>query len=366
MADTDAKWTMTGRNIVIFCDGTGNEVEADRETNVVKLYRCAIKDPAQICYYHPGVGTISDFSFSAAKTMRLKADRLICMATGFGAEEVIEDAYRFLMQVYRTGDRLFLFGFSRGAFTIRALSGIIGYVGLLRRGLEPLVHYAQRIYFDAPPRRERQSDRKVERSRENRETAEKFKSMFSREVKVSFVGVWDTVQSIGLFNKRIPHDPTLKPHVECARHAVSIDETRTSYTPRLWICSPDVAPRLKQVWFAGVHSDVGGSYEKAGLSNVSLQWMAAEARERGLRLHEGALSAAEFRSDPYAPLHDETRSRWIWRLLGVAPRTIPENAVLHESVLQRMQVSDTHYAPSNLPLSFGVEPAKEAERRAAA
>lgn len=198
------------RNIAIFCDGTGSEVGASGETNVVKLHQCTVEDKKQISYYHQGVGTVSDFSFSLTRQFQLKLQRFSRMATGFGAEKVIEDAYRFLMHHYQPGDRLFLFGFSRGAFTVRAISGILGYIGLLRSGLDHLVCCAERIFFE-----------------QDKKTADKFGRMFARKVEVWFIGVWDTVESIGLpirpLHKEIPTDPNLKPHVLNARHAVAID-----------------------------------------------------------------------------------------------------------------------------------------------
>lgn len=166
------------KNIVICCDGTGNEY-GPNNTNVVKLYKSVIRDAEQIAFYDPGVGTISFLSRELGRQVGI----LLGKALGMGLQQNIEDAYRYLMDRYRTGDKVFLFGFSRGAFTVRALAGMLRKCGLLQKGNNNLIPYASKIY-NKP---------------NNQDIATGFKETYCRECKPYFIGVWDTVGSMGWF-----------------------------------------------------------------------------------------------------------------------------------------------------------------------
>lgn len=333
--------TQTGKNIIIFCDGTGNEFGVKRrETNVVKLLECLERNSFQSYFYDPGVGTLSGYAFGRLARLRMGIRKLMGLGLGYGFSENIEQAYRFLMNQYEPGDRVFLFGFSRGAYTLRALSGIIARLGLLRPGLENLIPIAQRLYFS--------------RTRDQ-EQCRRFRQTFSRDVTIHLIGVWDTVAAIGIYNilgDELPKDRSVPDCVRHVRHAVAIDETRWAYRPRLYDDqNAERYGRLRQLYFAGVHSDVGGSYAEAGLSNVALQWMAKEAATLGLAVDAGRLAA--FTENPKGTAHSEVKGWkkfWFFTgLPGIQWRRIEPGACVHESVRDR--IDRTAYAPANLPES---------------
>src|ERR1700688_1447885 len=221
------------KNIVICCDGTGNEF-SDRNSNVVKVYQMLVLDPAQVAYYHPGVGTMG--ARSALSPIGKAWTKLIGYAFGYGASDNVADAYQFLMRNFKPDDQIYVFGFSRGAYTARVLCGLLHMVGLLREDNEGLIPYAIRLMKTKPL------------TDDVFKIAGKFKSTFSRDCRPHFVGVWDTVSSMGwIYN--------------IARHAISIDERRAFFRQNLFgSASPKNANQsVEEVWFAGVHSDVGGS-----------------------------------------------------------------------------------------------------------
>src|SRR5262245_2411461 len=202
------------------------------------------------------------------------------LAFGSGFMENIEDAYRFLMATYNPGDKVFLFGFSRGAFTSRALAGMLFSVGLLRPGSENLIRYAQSYWLRNHPDRQAGSVDDQERSRRNPNygpmLCHEFKAAFARPCPVHFLGVWDTVASIGIINLYHTFPYTRhNPEVAHVRHAVSIDEKRSCFRQNLMTPNGVNDTRdIKNVWFAGDHSDVGGGYPPAnsGPAKLTFQW----------------------------------------------------------------------------------------------
>ena len=201
------------RNIVICCDGTGNEYGRNN-TNVVETYRLVEKDDAQIAYYDPGVGTGGWEYDEDTMNLRAMADG----ATGRGLQRNVEDAYRFLMRTWRAGDQLYLFGFSRGAFTVRSLAGMLHKCGLLGPHDDHLVEYAGKIY----------------NTEDNQNIAAGFKATFARPCEVHFIGVWDTVESLVLNAGKRWRNAALNPEVRHGRHALAIDERRKDFPPCLW------------------------------------------------------------------------------------------------------------------------------------
>ena len=201
------------KNIVICCDGTGNEYGRNN-TNVVETYSLVEKDRAQIAYYDPGVGTGGWEYHEEKGGLRARADQM----TGQGLQRNVEDAYRRLMQCHEGGDRVYLFGFSRGAFTVRSLAGMLHKRGLLRPGHENLVEHASRIY----------------NTEGNDDIAAGFRRTFGRDCPVEFIGVWDTVESLALNAGRKWHDHTLNPEVRFGNHALAIDERRRDFLPCPW------------------------------------------------------------------------------------------------------------------------------------
>jgi uncharacterized protein (DUF2235 family) len=366
------------KNIVICCDGTGNEF-GDHNSNVVKLYSVLIIDgKRQMGYYHPGVGTMG------APTAHNKVTETwsIVMGLAFGAGLLanVGDAYRYLMNVYEDGDQVYLFGFSRGAYTVRALAGVIHMFGLLCPGNNGLIPYIIRLYA--------KRTRNAAGMKNTFEVADGFKFTFCRDCPLHFVGVWDTVSSVGWIwdPLKLPYTGQ-NPEMVNGRHAVSIDERRCYFRNNLWGDQLS-GQNIKQVWFAGVHSDVGGSYAPAesGLSQIALEWMLCEAVPLGLLVDAAKADQVlarvplttippprPFPPNPAQKINVSLRKAWWvleflphkyydpvarkakWRIPLGARRIIPEGSILHETVREKLKI-DPDYKPPNLPQSSSVEP----------
>ncbi|CAN5633967.1 DUF2235 domain-containing protein [soil metagenome] len=313
------------KNIVICCDGTANQFSKDR-TNVVKLfYMLEQGTNQQIAYYHPGVGTMEPVG--ALTTVARKLTKVLGLAFGYGLSSDIQNAYTYLMNNYQEGDKVYLFGFSRGSYTARAVCSMLNLYGLLSPGNDSMVPYAVRMML-AIPRAE-----KVKSTEETRDAvadyfqlAADFKAAMGRGAcKPHFVGVWDTVSSVGWFadSLKLPFTAD-NPDIAIGRHAISIDERRAFFRTNRWIPSPASSvhgPKdVQQVWFAGVHCDVGGGYPeaKSGLAKISLEWMVEEAKAAGLlinleRQNEvlGRLPVGKYVApDPDGCMHEELKGAW--------------------------------------------------------
>ena len=340
-----------GRNLVICIDGTANEFKLRQNTNVVKLFSMLVRDPArQLAYYHPGVGTMAPPG--ALTRISKGVTRLLGMAAGYGLFDDIHDAYSYLMNNYQAGDQIYIFGFSRGAYTARALAALVDVYGLMGPGNTGQAKYAIRMI---------QSAREIGPSKENEffASAAGFKRTFSLpECPIRFVGVWDTVSSVGWVDNPV-HLPNTanNPSVAASRHAISIDERRAFFRTNLWR-PHDVGPSgpkdLKQVWFAGDHCDVGGGHaeSESGLSQVALQWMVREAEAADLLIDAARRDELFNKSppDPLAPAHEFLK--WYWRPAEIVQkrhwdrdrkewgrranlgrrRTIPPESLIHRSV----------------------------------
>ena len=332
------------KRIVICCDGTWNTPDANEgdalSTNVVKMAHAVKprddKGVDQVIFYDRGVGTSKG------------ADQLIGGAFGVGLSQNIEDAYRFLVDNYVEGDEMFLFGFSRGAYTARSLAGLIRNCGLLRKLHSDKFHSAYEIYRSRHPDDTPDGPKSVD-----------FIKKFSRQIdKIKFIGVWDTVGALGvpgLFNfvgKELFqfHDVRLSKIVENAYHALALDERRQPFLPTLWEQSDDaVGQTLEQVWFAGVHSNVGGGYSECGLSDVAFLWMARKAQACGLALDEEYIKQ-HISPNPGGVLRDSMSL--FYRVFGRGDRSIPAGAKfrqkVHKSALDRMSKTSAKYKPENL------------------
>jgi uncharacterized protein (DUF2235 family) len=362
------------KNIVICCDGTGNEF-SDHNSNVVKLYSTLIIDgKTQIGYYHPGVGTMG--APTATNWVSKTWTMLTGLAFGAGLLTNVGDAYRYLMDNYQDGDHVYLFGFSRGAYTARALAGLLHMFGLLYPGNDGLIPYILRMYA--------KRTRDAAGMTHTFSVAAGFKDTFCRHCPPHLVGVWDTVSSVGYVwdPVRLPYTGQ-NPDMKNGRHAISIDERRCYFRNNLWGA---VLPgqTLKQVWFAGVHSDVGGSYPEAesALSKIALEWMLCEAVSLGLLVDAARADYILGRTqvatpppppvppDPRGMLHNSLTPVWWlleffphsywdaaekkkrWRIPFGATRFIPDGSVLHASVREKLVV-DPGYQPKNLPQNPG-------------
>lgn len=315
------------KNIVICCDGTGNEY-GKNNTNVVGLYSVALNNQEQITFYDPGVGTGGWEYEESTGDLRSKSDQ----ATGEGLMNNVLDAYRFLMEKYNPGDRIYLFGFSRGAFTVRSLAGMLYKVGLLHHANDNLLEYAAKIY-NTP---------------KNDDIAHGFLNTFATPCQVHFIGVWDTVESLVMNAGKKFHNTTLHPDIKYGYQALSIDEVRKDFPPCLWNpANVTTNQKIVQVWFAGVHSDVGGWYDERGLSNITLNWMLDKAVECGMKVQ-----SYQFQGDHNGKQHKSFKGLWLIR--GKRTRKIPENSQIHRSVIKRMQNPDNRYQPKNLPEHYTV------------
>lgn len=382
------------RNIVICCDGTGNAVDANL-SNALKLYRIVRKNRNQIVFYDPGVGTIS----TSDAWSRFKANALGVwgLVTGWGLDANVLEAYRFLVDNYRDGDQIFLFGFSRGAYAVRVLAGFLHLVGLLERQQANLCEYALTAYKRAA-------------EKDDFEIAWRFERILStRRPPIHFLGVWDTVSSMIVPRpdrfyvpslQELPYSKT-NPLVEMFRQAIAIDERRRMFRINRWnepqIYKPNPfdpadPPQqdIKQVWFSGVHSDIGGGYPEAesGAAKFPLQWMIDEAETAGLLITKQMYnhlvlgqprkggSRQYVAPDSTAQLHSsmtfgwrllegipkrvkrrewpKRKSRLGWYFPRREPRLIPPRALVHHSVFDR-HGQDKTYRPVNLPAETEVE-----------
>src|SRR6266480_681062 len=290
------------KNLVLCCDGTNNQFAGDH-TNVIRTYKVARRHPGQLTYYDPGVGTMPK-PWRATKWGKFLS-MLAGLVYGEGFFDNISDACRFLMTNYEPGDKIFIFGFSRGAYTARAVAAMIHSTGLLHPATENLLFYAQRYW---------QRDHGW-KSKGGKICAE-FKATLARLAPVHFIGVWDTVGSVGFVNnfRSFPYTGH-NPEVTHVRHAVSIDERRSTFRQNLMFPAHPTQD-VKNVFFAGVPSDVGGGYppEESGLAEVAFDWMMREAKNCGLDIDETALTreltAVGAPPDPCGPLHKSLKSFW--------------------------------------------------------
>lgn len=337
--------TIRGKRIVILADGTWNEPDFEvlgsgraMPTNIVKVARAipprAADGTHQVVVYVYGVGTSG------------MLDAFTGGAFGDGVEQNVRRLYRFLVYNYESGDEIYLFGFSRGAFTVRTLAGFINYVGLLQKDDDVFSAQLYALYETATPKNSPEWE-KVTRIFASRRAAPP----------IRFIGVWDTVGALGapgflgqVLNrgKYLYHDVGLNASIENAFHALAIDEHRKSFTPTLWEKPPGWNGRLEQVWFAGAHSNVGGSYSPDGLANESLHWMVEKAEELGLEFDNRALAH-------YRPCFDSTLNdsmTFPYQFMGHTTREIgtqpDSDQGVHQSAIDRLKSVELAYEPPNL------------------
>ena len=315
------------KNIVICCDGTTNRYESDaKNTNVVRLYERLGKDgEQQISYYDPGVGTQSARRTGVGR----RAQNALASVFGYKVKRNVLEAYRYLMDSYEPGDRVFLFGYSRGAHTVRVLAGMLHKCGLLTKGSVNLIPDMARTYY----------------AQGNDKRACGFKATFSRECKPYFIGVWDTVASVGwLWRRKFYRNTRLNCDVIHGYQALAIDERRWHFRPSRWDEGDIPAGQtIEQVWFPGCHSDVGGPTADHGLSDITLRWMLRHAKAKGLKLKDGWWTS--LRPDPMGKI--KRSDRHILRI-GAGDRCVPADAKLHVSVIQRHERFGDHYCPGSL------------------
>ncbi|KAJ7499759.1 hypothetical protein FB451DRAFT_1016164, partial [Mycena latifolia] len=297
------------RNLVISIDGTSNQF-GTHNTNVVELHSQILTSENQAKYYNSGIGTyVPPEAKMSLKYLGQQVDNALDLAFALNFKENLLKAYRWLSETYQTGDKIFFFGecFSRGAHQVRALAGMIRTVGLVEAGNEDLIPYAYEIYLQR------------HKGEHAKEIAENFKKTFSREVHIHFLGAWDTVSSIGVFGgKPLPLTSSAR-HICIFRHALALDERRVKFLPEYVDHDMGSVPGahpidVKEVWFAGTHSDIGGGIKKnlkLNLSSVPLLWMENEASSAGLRLRPqptgGAWNIGDLKKDD---VHESLTGAW--------------------------------------------------------
>jgi uncharacterized protein (DUF2235 family) len=398
------------KSIVLFSDGTGNSSAKLFKTNVWRMYEAVDLGPGppdrrpQISFYDDGVGT-SGFKPLAA----------LGGAFGWGLKRNVLDLYRFACRNYRDGDDIYGFGFSRGAFTMRLVIALIASQGLVRSDdeteLDRKIRCAYRAFRASflprklkwPPRLARRIRDGLHARRERGSKSDPYDKDDNDRPVIRFVGVWDTVAAYGgpiaeitraidnwIYPLSMP-DYQLSAHVLCARHALALDDERDAFLPLLWdevheaklIAAGAVATdRLQQVWFTGMHADVGGGYPDESLSYVSLLWMMEEAEKAGLRTLNAIKERFIALANSYGPLHDSRSgfgayyryqprkvAAWIdppdkaslmLRDPDVGPRNVDQGLLtrvrVHESVIARIAFGTDRYAPIALPQRFEIIP----------
>ncbi|HYR37412.1 MAG TPA: DUF2235 domain-containing protein [Burkholderiales bacterium] len=334
------------KRIILCADGTWNEPEQvdektgrRRPTNVLKSARAvqprAADGTEQVVYYLVGIGGES-----------AGLDKVTDGAFGNGMERNVRSLYRFIVFNYRPGDEIYLFGFSRGAFTVRTLCGFMHAVGLLEKQDEFFTPDLYKLYESSTPK-----------------GAPEWQHAF-RHIKqvrpcpaIRFVGVWDTVGSLGppgalgqIFNpnKYKYHDTGLNEHIANAFHALAIDEQRGPFAPTLFK-RPDGWPgTLQQAWFPGYHCNVGGSSDPDGVANEALHWMIEKAGHLGMEFDKGYL--AHYTACFNSKVHDSMST--MYKLMRKYLRPIGDNLAhgeaIHQSALDRMKLAECDYHPGNL------------------
>lgn len=350
------------KHIVLCSDGTGNTPAKGRGTNVWKTYMAVdrhdheesseLQLQPQVAFYDDGVGTGG-----------VRVLRLLGGAFGLGLSRNIRELYASLVLHYEPGDKVFLFGFSRGAFTIRSLAGMVCRCGLLTRQdyLNAGVQERQRLLkqiLHAYRSEDKDAGMKIR------------KKLGLQQIEIEFIGVWDTVDAVGLPFDELKlidaaaralrgvrlwgfHDGVLSSKVKLGCQALAIDDERRTFHPNVW------EPRkgIEQVWFAGVHSNVGGGYPKEELANVSLYWMMRQAQQSGLRFVPDAVEDAHNQGNGHGKLYDSRAGLAVY--YRYTPRDMAAlcgngHAHVHVTAMDRIRWATDGYAPTNLPDTFTV------------
>lgn len=307
------------KTIILCLDGTYNQIGL-QGTNVLRLFQALVCDEKQLVFYNPGVGTLTDpNSFSPLRQLARQAYE---MATGASIGGAVIEAYDFLVRHYKPGDRICLFGFSRGAYTAKAVAGLLHMVGLLRPEHANLVPYAWQAYRNG--------------GNVTEQVTEIYRTFFSydaggdpdasgvvpRTVGIDLLGLWDTVSSYGfVWDFRTLRYTRTNPSVRVVRHALALDERRVMFKANH--CAPYPGQDLHAVWFVGCHSDVGGHPEPhPELSDIAFRWMAGEASAFDIRFDPKRIAEipTTIPSDPNPSRHESMD--WYWKIAEWLPRVV--------------------------------------------
>ena len=356
------------KNIVVLCDGTNNSL-VEPITNIGHLSKIAdVGNPdGQLPYYDAGVGVQADPRMRTRITS--KVSQWFGSAFGAGLVANVHQAYRFLAENHQDGDRVFMFGFSRGAYTVRVLAGLLENCGLLRREFETNSEKVVKAFQD------------LYKTETGRLQCEQMRTEWSRPCPVHFMGVFDTVSSLGwAWSPETFPNTAFMPQVKILRHAMAVDERRAKFrTNRVQLIK---GYDTKQIWFAGVHSDVGGGYQAPHhkLSRVPLRWMLGEAAAAGMQVNAGIEQGLDLDStylqDEQAGQNESLSGAWhaleymslphrtevspgVWeegkrRYRGAGWRNIPGTFTAHESLRRRTApVRNLNWKDALTKITFG-------------
>ena len=353
-----------GKNIILLSDGTGNSAAKLQKTNVWRVYRALdLSTDDQFAEYDDGVGTSS-----------FRPLALIGSAFGMGLARNVRHLYAFLSRNYRGADeKVFAFGFSRGAYTIRMLIGLVRNQGLVDSELPEQLFQREVLRRWDAFRGERFS--RFKRTLAPQPDRHEVEKTQGRVPEFEFVGLWDTVGAYGLPIDELQRaidlyiypfsfsDRHLSGVVKCAYHALSLDDERRTFYPILWdeSDSGDRA-RIQQVWFPGVHCNVGGGYPKDGLAYLSLDWMVTKAKSLGLRFLDAYLIEIKKQADAHDELYNSRTGPGGYYRYGPRPVTTLGHDTLngvtidppkvHESAFARIRGGRVAYGPIGIPLVY--------------
>lgn len=338
------------KTIILLFDGTANTVRSNR-SNILRLYGCLEKSDRQLVWYSPGVGTFG--GESALFYWRARLREAFDRATGWGLDANVKEAYRFLVQNYDNGkrdgkrvqdrDRVILMGFSRGAYTARVLAGFLNAFGLMAPRHLNLLDQTYRAYKGVAERPDAPGDWD--------EMNLWYRVLRPDLVPIACLGLFDTVSSVFEWGRNGPRfrahaNTSDNPSVAAVRHAVALDERRALYQPLRWpagqVCfgnrfkrGPSQPQDLREMWFAGVHADVGGGYpeRQSALGKVALDWMIRETGGLGVRYRQSTINRivlgqqGDSPSDRYVAPDPTARAQNslnpLWMLTGLIPRRRP-------------------------------------------
>ena len=349
---------MPKKNILVFSDGTGQTGGKKIDTNVYKLFKMVEnRTERQIAYYDEGLGTGW-------------AGNVAGLVSGLGISKNILQCYKFIFDNYNAGDDIFLFGYSRGGTTVRSLAGFIHMFGMLPKSRPELIKKAYRIYKISDPQK---------RQERAKDFVERYHNMWCR---IKFIGVWDTVEALGLpiksvsyildkipFFKHNFHSLDLSESIIHARHALALDDDRKVFHATYWnkdLSKPDQT--LKQVWFVGSHADVGGGNKKGELSDLPFIWITHEAIKYGLWIYPR--NKIKLSPNPNGFINEVLATFWNRLLYRRKVREwdteLCGKPLIHESVLLRTKSAqneeDKSYDSWIFKHDYEVEPWPEDER----
>lgn len=339
-----------GKNIIVLSDGTAQEGGKGNNTNIYKLFNMLLdRTDEQVVFYDPGLGT--------------GINKITGKTSGAGISKNLKQCYEFIFDNFQSGDNIYLIGFSRGAATVRSLSNFIHHFGILPKSRPDLINDAYRIYKKHESKKKSHNEQESELEKAANKFIEKHHTMWTR---IRFIGCFDTVAALGSpfprFNailNRVPflkssfHNFSLSKSVENAYQALSIDDERKTFHPLLWNTNKEDYQTIHQVWFSGMHTDVGGGYAEQKLSDIALEWMIEKAITCGIKIYSE--HKVEISPNPFGKMHDSRGGR-MKKLFRKEIRYWPEKRndkpVIHKSVFERYENKKSKLKESYDPWIF--------------